>query len=146
MGLLHSYLKAKSRSTIAPTSILKASRVIKIRMWMLPPEAMCIKHICGEHNEIHKFRSTFVKKHSIKGRIHPIVQIEPQSMKERHDQLAKYLNHHSPYKQPDLSYLPDEERYAKVDITESARDLFNRCKLCQQRMYSYMISNSSGEK
>jgi len=41
----------------------------KMRMWMVEPKLLCKKHLLGEHNEIHKHRHNFVKKHSVKGRI-----------------------------------------------------------------------------
>ena len=87
---------------------------------------MCKQHIQGEHYEIHLHRHNFVKKHSISGRIKPIVQIEPLSMKKRHDELAKYMNHKSPYVLPDLSHLSKEELNAKVNIT--IIDLKNKIK------------------
>lgn len=106
-----------------------------MRMWMIDPKLLCNKHLLGEHGEIHKHRHNFEKKHNIKGRIFPVVQIEPESMKIRHDELAKEMlirnmNHKSPYIQPDLSYLSKELRYAKVDVNNSIHDLKNRCSEC----------------
>lgn len=104
-----------------------------MRMWMIPPELMCQKHRVGEHGEIHKHRHNFLKHHSIAGRISPIVQIEPQSMKKRHDELAVTLkNHNSPYELPDLSYLPLEHRFATVNGFESLRELCKRCPDCRK--------------
>lgn len=60
-----------------------------MRMWMIDPAFLCRKHLLGAHGEIHKHRHTFEKKYSIDGRITPIVQIEPGSMKEEHDRLAE---------------------------------------------------------
>ena len=107
----------------------------KMRMWMINPKYLCRKHLLGEHGEIHKFRHNFVKKHSISGRVSPVVQIEPESMKTRHDELAdeiirRGMNHKSPYELPDLSYLPDWDRYAMVDPVTSWNDLKNRCPHC----------------
>jgi hypothetical protein len=106
---------------------------------MIPPRYLCNKHLVAEHGEIHKFRHNFVKRHSIKGRIFPTVQIEPASMKLRHDELVlemekRSMNHHSPYELPDISYLPPDQRYAKVDIDISFRDLGYRCCACRERM------------
>lgn len=108
-------------------------------MWKLPVENLCRKHLIGEHGEIHKHRHNFVKQHSILGRIIPVVQIEPKSMKSRHDELAEEMirrgfNHNSPYEQPDLSYLPKEQRNAKVDLEVSKRDLMERCEECRRRI------------
>ena len=88
-----------------------------MRMWMIDPKLLCRKHLLGEHAEIHKHRHNFVKQHNITGRIYPIVQIEPENMKSRHDELAKEMikrgyNHNSPYEQPDLDYLPNNQRYS----------------------------------
>ena len=106
-----------------------------MRMWMIAPEFLCRNHLLGEHNEIHKHKHVFEKHYSIKNRISPVVQIEPESMKKRHDELAKEMirrgyNHKSDYVQPDLAYLNDIERYAKVNIEISINDLRKRCKLC----------------
>jgi len=112
-----------------------------MRMWMIDPKLLCTQHLLGEHGEIHKHRHNFVKHHNIRGRISPTVQIEPESMKYRHDELAEEMlrrgmNHKSPYEQPDLSYLPNELRYAKVGIEVSKRDLCNRCEACAERFLS----------
>lgn len=108
-----------------------------MRMWMLDPQILCKKHLLGEHGEIHKHRHNFVKKHSITGRIKPIVQIEPQSMQSRHDALAQEMikrgyNHQSEYVQPDISYLPQDEQIAKVDLNISIKDLISRCSECKK--------------
>lgn len=93
----------------------------------------------GEHFEIHKHRHNFVKQHSISGRIKPITMIEPAAMQTRHDELAKEIlrrgmNHASPYTLPDLSYLPAEERTAKVSQTISYKELCKRCQECKKRI------------
>lgn len=110
-----------------------------MRMWMVSPELLCKKHLMGEHFEIHLHRHNFVKRHSISGRVSPIVLIEPESMEERHNRLAAEMqkrgyNHESPFVNPDLSYLPDTERYAKADITYNIADLMNRCPDCSERI------------
>ena len=109
-----------------------------MRMWMIDPSTLCRKHLLGEHGEIHKHKHNFEKHHSIHGRIYPIVLIEPENMKKRHDVLAQEMltrgyNHQSPYEQPDISYLPDDYRYAKVDLDYNFRDLYTRCIDCKNR-------------
>lgn len=109
-----------------------------MRMWMLPSELLCRKHLLGGHNEIHKHRHNFVKQHSMKGRLYPIVQIEPASMKEEHDRLAEEMtrrgyNHKSPYEQPDVSYL-GEMAYLKADIEYNIKDLATRCPECRKNI------------
>lgn len=101
-----------------------------MRMWMCEPHLMCRQHLLGEHNEIHKHRHNFVKKHKMGGRAG---QIEPRSMKVRHDDLVKEMEnrgyqHKSPYEMPDISYLGD---FPDVDVKESCGELITRCNNCR---------------
>lgn len=110
-----------------------------MRMWQIAPALLCNKHLLGEHGEIHKHRHNFVKQHRIDGRISPVVQIEPASMGTRHDELAaemtrRGMNHKSPYEQPDISYLPEWQQNAKVDVATSLADLCERCEDCRARV------------
>ena len=107
-----------------------------MRMWMIDPKLLCKKHLLGEHNEIHKHRHNFVKKHSVKGRIEK-GQIEPISMFDRHEELVKEMksrgyNHKSDYSQPDISHLTTYEQNFKVDKSNSIKDLTNRCEDCRK--------------
>jgi len=110
-----------------------------MRMWGINPKLLCRQHLLGEHNEIHKHRHNFVKRHSIAKRISPVVQIEPESMEKRHDELvaemiARGYNHNSPYDQPDLSHLKPEERFATINTNVSVLDLVLRCPECAKRI------------
>lgn len=117
-----------------------------MRMHMTPPWLMCMNHKNGEHGELHKHRPSFVKQHSISGRVMPgDVQIEPLSMKARHDELAPYFpNHASPYEMPDLSYLPKHEREAKVDRAKAFRNLYENCPDCRAIMDEAGITEWNG--
>ena len=105
-----------------------------MRMWMLNITIMCKKHISGEHSEIHKHRKDFEREYSIKGRIEPQVLIQPKDMKNRHDKLAKALNHKSVYTQPDLQNYPTYQKEAKVDKWKSLVELYRRCENCRSIM------------
>jgi hypothetical protein len=112
-----------------------------MRMWMIEPSLLCDKHLLGEHGELHKHRHNFEKKHSIKGRIEPVVQVEPSAMQSRHDELAaemvkRGMNHRSPYEMPDISYLPVKHRQARVNVIKSIYDLGMRCEACRNRILS----------
>ena len=103
-----------------------------MRMWMCDPSILCRKHLLGEHCELHKFRPSFVKGISITGRRG---QIEPESMQERHDELAKEMvkrgfNHNSPYEQPDLSHY--NLFGFTVNKEASLIDLYSRCDECRR--------------
>lgn len=110
-----------------------------MRMWGIDPKLLCRNHLLGEHNEIHKHRNIFVKHYKITNRISPVVQIEPENMEKRHNELAAEMiarnyNHKSPYEQPDLSHLMEEERFAVVDKHISVNDLIKRCPECAKKI------------
>ena len=114
-----------------------------MRMWMIDPKLLCRKHLLGEHNEIHKHKHSFEKGHSIKGRISPIVQIQPSAMQSRHDELAmemvaRNMNHKSPYIMPTLDYLSEDEKNIKVDIDYNINDLKNRCPECKSILDNHL--------
>lgn len=107
-----------------------------MRMWMITHHLLCRQHLLGEHNELHKHLPSFLKHHSMKGRIG---QIEPLKMKERHDDLVDEMisrgyKHNSPYEIPDLSYLTEKEIQSKVDVGKSMELLKKRCKECKKRI------------
>ena len=120
-----------------------------MRMWMLNPNLMCSQHISGEHNEITKTKPSFEKSHSIKGRLYPTTLIEPAKMKKRHDRLAQFLNHNSPYEMPDLFCYPEGQLKAKVDKWQSLCELYRRCSKCrakiQQRLPKKTINKIAHE-
>lgn len=108
-----------------------------MRMWMVPPRLMCVKHLTGEHGELHKHLHNFQKQHSMTGRIAANC-LEPLSIKARHDELteeAKYRGFlwDSPLEQPNVSYLPPEEREYVVDVVTNFHELVTRCPDCMKR-------------
>ena len=117
-----------------------------MRMWMINPALLCRKHLLGEHNEIHLHLHIFLKHRSIHGRIYPVVQIVPERMQMRHNTLVEEMlhrgyRHQSPYEQPNLNYLSDDERYAHVDIAYNLADLSRRCKECRERIAMHYIDD-----
>ena len=113
-----------------------------MRMWMIRPELLCRKHLLGEHGELHKHRHVFEKKRSIDGYIKNNC-IEPKSMKQRHDRLVREMirrgyNHNSPYDQPDISYLTQDNQEFEVDNIRSFADLISRCEDCYKKFQKEM--------
>lgn len=106
-----------------------------MRMWhkdLIP--YLSNQRLIGMHGEIHKHRHNFVKKHSVAGRVYPIVQIEPWAMQIRHDELVlemlqRGIHHKSPYSLPDLSYLNNEQRFVKVNYYVDVQVLIERGEL-----------------
>jgi hypothetical protein len=112
-----------------------------LRMWMVDPALLCLKHLCGEHGEIHKHRHNFVKGHSIDGRIAGNA-VEPASMQSRHDELEAEIRRRaveagrkppsSPFEQPDLSVYPPEQRDYVIDREAALKLLLDRCDECRR--------------
>lgn len=110
-----------------------------MRMHLIKPELLCNQHLLGEHGELHKFRHIFEKGHSIAGRLDPEVQIVPNLMQVRHDELAEEMlrrgmNHKSPYIQPELHFYWQSEIFAQPDIIHNAEVLCFRCDDCFRRI------------
>ena len=120
-----------------------------MRMWMTPPEFMCSRHRSGEHNEIHKHLPGLIRGVSIAGRMAPVVQIQLNALRSRHDALAASLNHRSPLPDfPDLSKIYPEYYDLTVDLEHNANDLAGRCPACRQLMIDggYMDESTNDKK
>lgn len=111
-----------------------------MRMWhrKLTPY-LCNRHLNGAYGELFKHRHNFVKKHSVTGRVSPVVQIEPYRMERYFKELRaeKIKRGHHPravYTLPDLSYLPRSQRYAKIDLRENIETLKERCPECREKI------------
>lgn len=102
-----------------------------MRMWKVPPEVMCRKHLLGEHVEMHMFAGSIRHGRSIDGHIER-GQVEVKHLRARHDELAEemlrrsYL-HRSPF--PDME-IPDLG--GEVIEGVSLRELRRRCKDCRR--------------
>ena len=115
-------------------------------MWMVPTQLMCRKHLLGEHVEIHMLIGSLSRKKSITGFINNGL-LEPSKIKSRHDAIVAEMesrgyNHKTPINNEEvlldhLSYLPEAEYNAKVDIAESLTDLIERCPECRENFYKH---------
>lgn len=107
-----------------------------MRMWMIDPKLMCRKHLLGEHVECHMFLAAINKKINISGFIKNNL-LEPTSLMQRHDALAKEMldrgyKHESRLSGYDLSYLDNNIIHYKVNVQDSLKELMSRCKECKQ--------------
>lgn len=99
-----------------------------MRMWMIPPEELCRKHLLGEHREIHTLYGSLIRGKSIFGYLENGL-LEPQNMNQRHDDLViemkrRGYNHQSPLNV--LYFVP----VGYVNRDKSVSDLMNRCNQC----------------
>jgi hypothetical protein len=106
-----------------------------MRMWMIDPKKLCRKHLLGEHVETHMLAGTLNREKSIDGFVENGL-VEVLSLQKRHDDLAAEMqrrgyNHQSPLPVVKFSYLSNEQRNAKVDVSKSEEDLRLRCDVCE---------------
>lgn len=103
-----------------------------MRMWMVPPELLCRKHLMGEHVETHMFVGTLKAGKSIGGYLKKGL-VEPQHLKARHDALAAEMTRRGYNHQSPIDNVHSVE-VGEVDVAESLRDLSERCPECRKRM------------
>ena len=111
-----------------------------MRMWIIDPRLLCRQHLLGEHNEIHKFRPSFVKQHNMQKRIEQR-QIFPHLMKQRHDELVEEMlrrgyNHNTPYVQPSLYHIKEVIFPSTIDVDYNMQEFELKCLHCGHRQYS----------
>lgn len=104
-----------------------------MRMWGVPPEEMCNKHLLGEHVEMHMFVGTILKGISIKGYTDKGL-VNPHNIYKRHEELAKEMikrrmNHKSPIKLISAP-LP----IVSIAVERNRRELKKRCPRCNERI------------
>lgn len=115
-----------------------------MRMWMLPPRKLCVKHLLGEHVETHMLLGSLLKQKNLAGFFEKGL-LEPGSLFLRHNELAREMTrrgyrHQSPMDpavvKKALEYLGKKEREAKVDTQKSASGLIDRCEACRKNLES----------
>lgn len=109
-----------------------------MRMWLVPPELMCLQHVLGEHLELHMF-ATSIKKRLDKGwscKTYFNGKLEVLKLKSRHDHLVNELHrrghfgHQTPFDWPFEPFDTD----SRIDVEESLADLLFRCSACASRI------------
>jgi len=104
-----------------------------MRMWNVPVELLCRKHLLGEHLEMHMFIGSIKKGTSLKGYIDNGL-VELRNISSRHDELSTEMirrgyNHKSP-----IEVLDGLEDCGSVDVDKNLEELKGRCIECQHRM------------
>jgi hypothetical protein len=101
-------------------------------MWMLPPNILCRKHLLGEHVECHMLVGSLNKGKNLQGYIDKGL-IEVQSLRERHDILAREMEIRG-YKHNSL--LPDFTSFEtpKINTENNKKDLMARCPKCRENI------------
>lgn len=108
-----------------------------MRMWNVPVELMCGKHLRGEHVETHMFLGTLNRGSSLQGYIDKGL-FDLSKLQSRHDELAAEMksrgdNHQSPlFVVPRLH--PKWDQPSKIDTQENILELSRRCEHCYARI------------
>lgn len=104
-----------------------------MRMWNVPVEILCIKHLIAEHVEMHMYLGSIKKGISLKGYIKKGL-VEVHNIKNRHDELVEEMLNRGYNHKSELNvenYLWDE---GLVDSEQNINELKNRCKYCRERI------------
>ena len=100
-----------------------------MRMWMLPPETMCRKHLLGEHVELHMLIGSLRRGKNIDGFLAGKL-VDPRRMFRRH------YRHASPLDEAECETLA--RRYGHtgtgIDAGANAAELARRCPECAKRL------------
>lgn len=109
------------------------------RLWMVPPEEMCLQHLLGEHHECHMFLGKLYLSRRLDGYIAGNY-FALSDLHARHEALGAELvrrnrNHRSPF--PDAeevqrlgAYLPP---HPQINRQHAASELYLRCPECRHR-------------
>ena len=112
-----------------------------MRMWMLPPESLCRRHLLGEHVELHMLLGAMKRGKNLRGFLEGGLA-DPRRLYERHEQLAREMErrgyrHRSPMDEAECRAAA--RRYgcaqARVDPEANARELQRRCPDCARRLF-----------
>jgi len=111
-----------------------------MRMWLVNPEKMCQKHLCGEHLEMHMFLGCLKKNKKIDGYLKNNL-LEPFKLISRHDELAVEMkrrgyNHNTPVglnERIAIALLEEKKRYTTINKKSALNDLLSRCPECSKR-------------
>jgi ribosomal protein L44E len=104
-----------------------------MRMWNIDPRLLCVKHLCGEHLEMHMFLGAIRKKKSIKGFINNGL-VEVHNIKKRHDELSNEMLKRSYSHKSDSLESDSLWEAGRVNIEQNKRELQIRCKECKERI------------
>jgi len=110
-----------------------------MRMWMVPPEMLCSRHLLGEHKEIHMLEGTILKGLSVDGYVENGL-LEFKSLNSRHDRLVEEgkargwkmgTDHLTPARYIDSDLVSEYVIESEVDVLQSIADLEVRPHKCQ---------------
>lgn len=114
-----------------------------MRMWSVAPDVLCMKHLLGEHVEMHMFAGSIRKGISMNGYIEAGL-LDVREVANRHDALAveianRGMRHRTPLAPLSAAML---RRFAKnpgkIPEVESRKELLKRCVECRRRYAAWV--------
>ena len=115
-----------------------------MRMWMVPPQCLCRKHLLGEHVELHMLVGTLRRGKSIAGFLAGGL-VAPMDIFQRHEALVQEMlrrgyRHQSPMSktvfEEALEHVSPESLKGHVNWKENLAVLRQRCGDCKHRIDS----------
>lgn len=111
-----------------------------MRMWMLPPERLCRKHLLGEHVELHMLVGSMRRGKNIDGFLAGKL-VDPRLIFQRHEQLVREMRrrgyaHASPLNEEECRALMQGYGFPQegIDLRANERELRRRCEDCARNM------------
>lgn len=101
-----------------------------MRMWNVPPELMCDKHLIAEHVEMHMFEGSFRAGKKVAGYIR-LGLLDCGYIKSRHDLLAEEMLRRGKKHVTLMPVNPTELNDKSVDTTFNIVELGRRCGACR---------------
>ena len=107
-----------------------------MRIWNVPVELMCDKHLRGEHVETHMFVGSITKGKSLSGFIEDGL-FDGSILRERHDVLAaEMLRRGGKHESPLPEFEVPAQDTSHIDVHANIMELARRCPDCYDRIKS----------
>jgi hypothetical protein len=112
-------------------------------MWLVPPAAMCTRHLVGEHRELHMVVGMLRRGKNVSGYLEAGL-LDIRKLVSRHAELVEEFGHRgfqhfSPIAEADFKWpTGPESLQGHVNIRESWKELCARCEDCEKLSTRYL--------
>jgi len=106
---------------------------------MVEPRIMCIRHLLGEHAEIHMFIETISRGNSVKGYLERGL-LEVHSLYNHHEELVREMKRRNyRHDSPITKKWIQARILGSIDKDKNVRQLISHCSRCRER-YDRMLT------
>jgi hypothetical protein len=100
---------------------------------MVDSKTMCLKHLLGEHLELHMLAGCLEKGKNIRGFIeHGFV--DPSLLLHRHDELVREMKRRGYHHCSPIGNLTQDMEQGHIDPKANKAELCRRCADCREKM------------